>query len=349
MNTTSPPVGDAAAADRDLASAPPVGSMRPSRRGRLLKYLSFKNIGALYVWLALIVVFSIWVPDTFPTWATVQQVLNQNAVTGLVALSLIIPLSAGVFDLSIGYALGLCNVLLAYLIINAGMGIFPAILLTLVAALLIGIANACVVVIARIDSFIGTLATGSLLLAGITIVSGERQIVGPQLIGGFFSDISHSNVHGITLPVFYMVIAAVIIWFVLEHTVAGRWLYSVGFNTDAARLAGVPVRVLRFAGLIVSALIAGGVAGITVTSQIGSGSTTVGPPYLLNAFAAAFLGATQLRRGRFNAFGTLIAVLMVGTGTVGLGLAGTPSWAPSVFTGVVLLLALGVTRAEQDA
>ncbi|MDO8212574.1 ABC transporter permease [Conexibacter sp. CPCC 206217] len=328
---------------------PPPTSTTPSAATRWRRALSFRNVGALYVWLILIVVFSFWAPETFPHWDTVRQVLNGNAVTALVALSLVIPLSAGVFDLSIGYALGLCNVLLAYLIVRAGMGVDLALLLTLVAALAIGVVNAVVVVVFRIDSFIGTLATGSLLLAGVTFVSGNSEIVGSELTHGFFSDIANTQIGGISLSVLYMLIVAVVIWFVLEHTVSGRWLYASGFNADAARLAGIPVRRLRFIGLVVSAIIAGGIAGITVSSQIGSGSTTVGPPYLLNAFAAAFLGATQLRQGRFNAWGTLIAVLMLGTGTAGLGLAGAPVWAPDVFTGVVLLAALAVTRAERNA
>lgn len=329
---------------------PPRGAAPARAAGaRWRQTLSFRNIGALYVWALLIVVFSIWAPETFPQWDTVRQVLNGNAVTALVALSLVVPLSAGVFDLSIGYALGLCNVLLAYLVVKSGLDIGVALALTLLAALAIGVVNAIVVVVFRIDSFIGTLATGSLLLAGITLVSGNSQIVGSQLTGGFFSDIANAQIGGISLSVLYMLVVAVAIWFVLEHTVSGRWLYASGFNADAARLAGIPVRRLRFIGLIVSAVVAGGVAGIAITSQIGSGSTTVGPPYLLNAFAAAFLGATQLRQGRFNAWGTLIAVLMLGTGTAGLGLAGAPVWAPSVFTGVVLLAALAVTRAERNA
>jgi ribose transport system permease protein len=265
------------------------------------------------------------------------------------ALSLIIPLSAGVFDLSIGYSLGLCNVLVAHLIVGDGMSPWLAIALTLACALGIGLLNAIVVVIFKIDSLIATLATGSLLLAGITIVSGQTEIVGPGLSNGIFEELGNVGVHGIDLPVFYMLVVALIIWFVLERTVGGRWLYATGYNPDASRLAGIPVNRLRFISLIVSAMVAGGISGICVTSQIAAGSATVGPPYLLNAFAAAFLGATQLRQGRFNPWGTLIAVLLLGAGTTGLALANTPSWAPSVFTGVVLLVALGITRAERRA
>jgi len=318
-------------------------------RRRWTKALSFKNIGAIYTFIVLIIIFSFWAPKTFPTYTTVAQVLNENSITGLMALSLIIPLSAGVFDLSIGYSLGLCNVLVAHLIVGDNMSPLVAIVLTLVCALGIGLLNAIVVVVFKIDSLIATLATGSLLLAGITIVAGQTEIVGPGLSNGVFEEIGNLGIHGIDLPVFYMLVVAFIIWFVLERTVGGRQLYASGYNPDASRHAGIPENRLRYISLIDSALVAGGIAGICVTSQIAAGSATVGPPYLLNAFAAAFLGATQLRQGRFNPWGTLIAVLLLGAGTTGLALANTPSWAPSVFTGVVLLVALGITRAERRA
>jgi ribose/xylose/arabinose/galactoside ABC-type transport system permease subunit len=335
-------------ATEETARQPEVPAAAQSGR-RWTKALSFKNIGAVYTFIGIVIVFSFWAPNTFPTYTTVAQVLNENSITGLMALSLIIPLSAGVFDLSIGYALGLCNVLVAHLIVENHMGPWPAIGLTLLCALAIGLLNAVVVVIFKIDSLIATLATGSLLLAGITIVSGQTEIVGPGLSNGFFEEIGNLGVHGIDLPVFYMLVVAVIIWFVLERTVGGRWLYATGYNPDASRLAGIPVNRLRFISLLVSAMVAGGIAGICVTSQIAAGSATVGPPYLLNAFAAAFLGATQFRQGRFNPWGTLVAVLLLGAGTTGLALANAPSWAPEVFTGVVLLVALGITRAERRA
>lgn len=326
-------------------TGPLAGSQEKTRRKS--GPFSFRNIGAIYVWVALVIIFSIWAPNTFPTWATVQQILSENAMTGLVALSIVIPLAAGVFDLSIGYALGLCNVLCAWLIVHAHIAVGPAILMTFLAALIIGLVNALIVVVAKIDSFIATLATGSLLLAGITVISGQEQIVSPALSTGFFYDIANTSLGGISISALYMLIAAAVIWWILERTVAGRWIYATGFSQDAARLAGVPTRTLRFVALLVSAGLAGGITGIAVTSQIGAGDTTVGPPYLLSAFAAAFLGATQLRRGRFNAWGTVIAILLLGTGQTGLSLATTAPWAPSVFTGVVLIIALAVTRAER--
>lgn len=303
--------------------------------------LSPKSIGAIYVWALIIVVFSVWAPDTFPTWQTFKTILNQNAITGLIALALVVPLSAKVFDLSVGSALGLCNVIVAWLLVEKGFGIGLAIALTLVAAVIIGVINATVVIGGKIDSFIGTLATASLMTAATTVLNDDQAIIGPEL-GGTFGKIAITDIAGIALPVFLMLIVAFAVWYLLNFTVTGRRIYATGFNENAARLTGISTHRLRFSSLVVSGTVAG-VGGILLASQISSGSPNVGTPYLLGAFAAAFLGATQFG-GRFNAWGTVIAVLVLGTGQTGLVLVGAPVWAPGMFTGLVLLLALVLTN-----
>ena len=316
---------------------------RPAPKWR--RALSFGNIGAVYVWLLIIVVFAVWVPETFPTRTTFEQILNNNAVTGLIALSVVIPLAARVFDLSVAFTMTLSGVVVAHFVAQTSVGVVPAVALALGTALAIGLINAVVVVGMGVDSFIGTVATGSLIKALITMVTSDQSITGVKLLRAPFSSIAQTDVAGLTLPVLYLLVLAGAIWFVLEHTATGRRLYATGFNPDAARLQSVATDRLRFVSLITSALLAG-VAGIVFTSAIGSGSPTAGDPYLLAAYAAAFLGATQLRGGRFNAWGTVIAVLLLGTGTTGLSLASTPQWSTSVFTGVVLIVALAVTSGR---
>jgi ribose transport system permease protein len=197
----------------------------------------------------------------------------------------------------------------------------------------------------KIDSFIGTLATGLLISAVVTIITGGTTISDERFFGGF-SDIGQTSIRGVTLPVIYCFVVALGIWYLLEHTATGRRLYATGFNPDAARLAGVRVERLRFGSLLASGLLAG-TTGIVLTSTLASGSPTAGTPYLLPAFAAAFLGATQLKHGRFNAWGTMIAVLMLGTGITGLGLAAAPAWSADMFVGVVLISALAVTSLQR--
>ena len=145
---------------------------------------------------------------------------------------------------------------------------------------------------------------------------------------------------------YLLLIAATAIWFVLEHTATGRRLYATGFNADAARLQGVTTDRLRFFSLVASSLLAG-FAGVVFASAIGSGSPTAGTPYLLSAYAAAFVGRDPAARGPLQRLGH------------GHRRAPArhrhhrprrsrrpPQWATSLFTGVVLIVALAVTSGR---
>jgi ribose transport system permease protein len=330
-------------------AAPDVGAPAPtgvSLTKRLARGLAFDRVGAIYVWLGIIVLFSLWVPETFPNLATAKQILNANALIALAALSITIPLAARVFDLSFAFTMSLAGVATAHFV-AVGQPLAVAVALGIATGLAIGFINAVVVVVMRIDSFIGTLATGSLIASLITMATGDTPILDIKLAGGF-AKIGQTDVSGVTLPVLYAILVAFAIWYLLEHTATGRRLYATGFNPDAARLAGVSVERLRFMSLVASGGLAG-VAGIVLASTIQSGSPTGGTPYLLPAFAAAFLGATQLKHGRFNAWGTIIAVLLLGTGTTGRALAHAPQWAANMFVGVVLIASLAVTGIQRRA
>jgi ribose transport system permease protein len=317
----------------------------PSRASRLAHGLAFDRIGAVYVWFGIIVLFSLWAPETFPNLATAKQILNANAITALAALAITIPLSARVFDLSFAFVITLTGVVVAHLVAKNGVPLVPAIAIALAVGLGVGVINGVVVVVMKIDSFIGTLATGSLIAALITMVTNEVPITDAKL-GDAFAKIGQTSIDGVTLGVFYCAVVAVAIWYLLEHTATGRRLYATGFNPDAARLAGVATDRLRFMSLVASGGLAGA-TGIVLASMLGSGSPTAGTPYLLPAFAAAFLGATQLKHGRFNAGGTIIAVLLLGTGVTGLALANAPQWAGDMFVGVVLIASLAVTGLQR--
>jgi ribose transport system permease protein len=284
-------------------------------------------------------------PQSFPHYATVTQVVNDNAIQLLAALALILPLTCGVFDISEAYTMSLTGVVAAYLVVNYGFSLWLAAGIAVAAAITVGVINGLVVVLLKIDSFIATLATGSLILAGITAVSHDNDINANVLVGSF-AKLSQTLVLGFALPVYYALGLAILVWYLLERTPTGRRMYATGFNQRAARLAGINISVLQFASLVAGSLLAG-LTGIVLASTIGAGSPTAGTGYLLPTFAAVFLGATQIRPGRFNPVGTVIAVVLLGTGVTGLGLANAPQWSGSFFTGVVLLGALGIAGFQR--
>lgn len=314
------------------------------RTVRLAARLSFRNIGAVYVWIVLILIFTIWKPSIFPTAQTAKSILNQYAITGLAALSVVMPLAAGIFDLSIGSTIGFAGVFVGWSLNTLKLPPTAAILLTLVAGLTIGLFNSLVVVRMRIDSFIGTLATGSIIAALTIWVSGDQIITGK--LSGSFSDFASASLGGVQLPVLYMLVAMLALGYVLEQTVFGRQTYAAGYGPDVARLIGVRVARLRTISLVFSGLL-GSFAGIALAAQLGSADPTTGAEYLIPAFSAVFVGATQFRHGRFNPWGTVVAVLMIGTGSVGLLMAGTQEWMPQVFQGAVLIVAVGITGIQR--
>jgi len=292
-------------------------------------------------------VFSIWAPQTFPRMATLKQVLDNNSITALAALALIVPLSAGVFDLSFAYVMSLSGVTAAHFVVADNINLLLAVLAGIGAALIIGVVNGIVVVVMGIDSFIGTLATGSLVQAFISFVTGDNSINSVKLSGAF-TQMSQGTVGGIVYAVYYALVIAAALWLFMEHTPTGRRLYATGFNPNAARLADIRVNKLRFCSLLTSAGLAG-FAGVMLASSLAAGSPSAGTSYLLPAFASVFVGATIFKQGRFNAWGTIVAVLMLGTGVVGLGLVSAPLWAIEMFTGVVLIAALSANAFERNS
>jgi ribose transport system permease protein len=312
---------------------------------RIQQALSPNRIGGIYVLLGLIVLFSIWVPDTFPQVDTASQILNNNAVAALAALTLVIPMSCGVFDISVPYTMTLSGVMTTYTIVNTDLPMWAAVAIGLACALAVGVLNGFVVVTLKIDSLIGTLATGFLVQAVVSWRTGSRTVTSNELSADFPKLARETWFRDLTLPTLYVLVVAVVIWYLMEHTATGRRIYATGFNRDASRLAGLRTERLRFGSLMASAFLAG-ISGIVLAAFLGSGSPQAGTPYLLPAFAGVFLGATQLKNGRFNAFGTLIAVVLLATGTTGLGLARQPDWVQDAFTGVVLIAALALTGLQ---
>lgn len=336
----------------ETASSKPAGTAsqetasddrRAQSRGSWRSALSFSNISVLYVEIALIAVFAIWAPHTFFTWTTARSVLSGSAVPGLMALAVVVPLSARLFDLSVGSAMGLANMLVAWLLVVHHWGVLGAIGATVAAAFAMGLFNWGIIVGARIDSFIGTLASGS-LFATVGSILSDQSIYGSEMSGSF-AKIATSRVLGLPLPVYLMLVVALVIWYFQNYTVTGRRAYALGYSEKAATLVGIRIKRLKLVCLLVASVVAG-VAGIVLASSVNSGSPNIGPPYLLNAYAAVFLGATQFG-GRFNAWGTVFAVVLLNTGINGIYLVGGAPWVQSMFTGVVLLIALGASSLEQ--
>jgi ribose transport system permease protein len=308
------------------------------RAVRIRAALSFKRISALYVGVALFILFSIEVPHSFLTVVSLKTLLDEQAVTGLLAVAIVVPLAAGVYDLSVGYAVGFATVFVSWLIVTVHVPVVPAILLTIGGALMIGAFNGVVVVHFKINSFIGTLATGSLLSALALALSNNQEIVG---LPNSFLRLGTIEAFGLGLPVYIMIVVAIVLWYVLQYTPTGRYVYATGGSPEVARLAGVRTGRIMFSSYFIPAL-AAGLSGIVLTALLSTGTSDTGPSYLLPVYAAVFLGSTQIKPGQFNIWGTVIAVYVLGLGVQGFQLMGAQVWLPDAFNGAALLLAVGL-------
>jgi ribose transport system permease protein len=311
---------------------------RPRARRGLAVTLGLDRFSGLYVWAVLILIFSLWVPSLFDTATNFRIIAGSQAITAILAMGLIVPVACGAFDLSIAGTMGM-GVCISVWFQAGGHGYFTGIVVALAFGLLVGLANSFIVVKLNVDSFIGTLGMSSILAAGTTWVTGGFQVANG--ISPHFTAIGQRQFLGLQLPVYYMVVLAFILWWLLEYTPVGRYLYSVGGNPQAARLAGIRVGRITTGAFLISGLVAA-FSGVLLAAELGSASPDVGTPYLLPAFSAVFLGATQILPGRVNVLGTLIAIFLLATGVKGLQLAGAPGYINDLFNGVALIIAVAL-------
>ncbi len=307
--------------------------------------LSFRRLSAVYIFIALFVIYSLWVPDTFLTADTWRSLIDNQALTALAAVGLTIPVAAGAFDLAIGSEVGFASIAVSWLLVNHGVSIAVAVPLTLLFGAVIGGVSAVLVTLVKIDSFIATLGVSSVAIALTEWLSNGAQIL--NLPANFVS-FSTGSVFGITVPVLILLGVATLVWYVLENTPAGRRIYATGGNQAAARLAGVRTGRVVASAFIASGVITAGV-GLLLASRIGTGDPTSGPSFLLPAFSAVFLGSTQFRAGRFNVWGTVVAVYVLAVGVKGLQLGGAPVWIPDLFNGIALILAVGLAKFDMGS
>lgn len=287
--------------------------------------------------LVLIIIFGILNTSTFLTGDNFELVVGSNSIPLILAMAGLLPLIGGEFDLSIGYTLELAVVLTAVLS-RAGVPVWTTLIVVLVAGALIGLLNAFFITVLGVSSFITTLGVGTVVSAiSLALTQGEIIIDGlPQGLENF----AQGSIGPIPLILIPAAVVFIALWIVGEFTTYGRRLLAVGLSSRASLLAGVRVSRMVGSTFVISGVLAA-FAGWLDLGRVGSASAGIGPSFLLPAIAAAFLGATTIKAGRFNVLGTGVAVALVAIGVNGLQLNGAAYWAQPLFDGAILLLAVG--------
>lgn len=300
-----------------------------------------ERFGLVIVWLAVIALFGFLRPDTFLTWSNFSSIFGSEAVLVIITLGLIIPLTAGDFDLSIAQTLTFVSMLTAILSARMGVPIGYIIPIGLAAGAAVGLVNGAITLYFRVHSLIITLGVGT-FLHGITLWMSDSQTIS-GVTRSLMQYVIIERFFGIPLSFYYAIILAAIIWYVLSYTAFGQQLLFTGRGREVGRLTGIAVGRVRMAAFIASGMM-GALAGILYTGTTGSANPTSGTTLLLPAFAAAFLGATCIRPGRFNAWGSVIAVYFLVTGINGLSVLGFRTFVHDLFYGGALVVAVMVSQ-----
>lgn len=301
------------------------------------------RMSLLGIWIVLAGVFAIIEPSTFLQSGTFKTIFGTQFELVLLSVALICTFVVGEFDLSVASIMGLAGTLVPVLAVQQGWPLWIATICAIAAAGAVGVLNGLLVVVAGVDAIVVTLGMGTFIL-GVTLWMTNLNAVSG--LSASFSQLADRDVFGLPIAVFYAVAACLILAYVLQMTPLGRRMAFVGSSREVARLAGINVNRIRFGSYVAGALICG-IAGVLLSSSLGSYDPNTSPTYLLPAFAAVFLGTAVIRPGKFNPIGALIAVYFLQTGVVGLELAGLTGWVPDVFYGGALVLAVAVTTILQ--
>lgn len=323
------------------ATAPPTsnGDAAAERaEGRAADQLAkYALVGVL---VALIALFSILRPESFGTLDNGKAILNNQITILMLALAATLPLIVGEFDLSIAAIFGFVQVLVVGLVLQSGWSVPLAILAVMAAAALVGLINGIAIARFQINSFIATLASGS-ILTGITLAYSKGESIFGQAPAAL-TDISRAELLGMKLPVWYGLVVVLALALVLGRLPIGRRMYATGSNQRAASLTGIPTTRYVVATFVVGALLAG-FGGVILGASLGAATPDTGNALLIPAFAGAFLGVTAFTPGRFNVLGTFVAVYVVGVAVTGLQQLGAALWVEPVFNGAVLFVAVGLS------
>ncbi|MGA2492553.1 MAG: ABC transporter permease [Roseiarcus sp.] len=289
----------------------------------------------------MIVAFSVLSPDAFPTFNNFINVLNQASLAMIISGGLTLALVVGEMDLSVGYAASLHGVLVTGLIVHSGLPIPVALAVVIALGGLVGAANGLIVTKLRVNSVIATLGVGTILVglafaysSGVPIVAGVPEAFLQLALGRWL--------FGIPNPIIVMALVVLVLWVLVERTAIGQAIQAVGGNQAAARLAGISVDRIKILGFVISGMCAA-LTGALLASRLGSGTTSAADSYLLNAFAAVFLGSATLRDGEFHVLGTLVGTLIIVFGFNGLNIFGAPTFSQYVFQGAALIIAVGLS------
>jgi len=284
--------------------------------------------------------FAILSPDAFATIGNFVNITQQMSLLAIIALGATFVMVLGEFDLSVSAQASWAGIAM-FVLLQADVPTAPAIFATLASCAVFGAVSGALVAIWEVPSFIATLSVGT-IVGGVTFWASDGATLFGRVPAGFRA-LGRATIAGIPAPTLWMSALFAAGAFVLAQTERGRRLYAIGGNREAARLAGVPVRRDTIVAFVLAGTLSG-LAGILLAARLGSAHPTGGGGFLLQAYAAVFLGMTAFREGEPNVAGTLVGAAIIAMLANGLTILNVPSFFQDMATGAIIIAAVLIRR-----
>jgi len=312
------------------------------------KKFSVEKYSRILILLLFIVVLTIIRPKSFPTVNNISNVLWSISVVGILVSGSIFVMLLGGIDLSVGSLMGLSAVVTVITIRNndyTNQGVILGIVLALLVGIAAGALHGFLVMTFNVPAFLVTFATQSIYL-GISMVLTNNKILSclePKL----FTNIGLGRIGPFTFPIYFMILIALLSYFVLNKTVLGRQIYAVGGNPEASKISGISVKKITLLSYIVSGLTAA-VGGIVLASMTQQGMASTGAGYDTEVITAAVIGGVSLLGGAGNIQGAIVGAMLIGLLNNGMNLMNVPSTNQGLVKGLVIILAVALDVMQKQ-
>lgn len=298
----------------------------------------FKTNAIWLVFIVEVIVFAIASNGAFIRTNNIINISRQVSYYGIASIGMTFVILIAGIDLSIGSIITLVNVVCAYLMVNSGMNMWLAILLSLAMSTLIGVLNGFMVATIGMPALIATFASQTIFEGVAYLISGGRPISG---LPEGFALFGRKSLGMIPVCTIIMIICFAIGSFILNKTYFGRYFYAIGGNEEASELSGIRVNKVKYLIYALSGLFAG-MAGIVLLSRSNSAQSTVGKGLEFDVITCVVLGGVSVNGGVGRISGVVAGVMIIGSLTNGMILMDVSEYTQMVVKGLVLAVAVGI-------
>lgn len=316
----------------------------PEQKKRSLRIKHFIGDYGILLILAVVMLVLTFTAHNFLTIDNLTNVVRQSSIVGLVAVGMTFVMITAGIDLSVGSVVGLAGILAAMAAPATGNAFLLPIVVGLAVGALVGFISGAMVVWGSILPFLATLAMMAIVRSATLVISGGKPV---SDVNSQFEWLGAGFIGPIGVPVVIFLGTAAVAEFTLAKTRFGQHVYAVGGNEESSQKVGIPVRRILLAVYMISGLCAG-LAGIVLTARLDGAAPLNGTGYELQAIAAVVIGGTSLFGGRGTIRGTILGVLLLGVVINGLNLLGVSSYYQQAVQGVILVIAVLLSRWKSD-